>query len=232
MWRTTVIAVTGSVGKTTCRELLYRMLTDHAPTFKTNNNENDAHSVPRTLLRIRPWHRYAVIELAANGPDTLAPLARMVRPDIAIVTAVARTHTMNYDDIQAIAHEKAALLRHLNPRGVAILNGDDPLVCAMPTGKDQKRVLFGRGKQHDVQASDVTAVWPERLRLKIAAAQDQCVVQTQLVGEHWTNSVLAATAAAVQCGIPLTDAVAAVERVQTLSRPNAALGVAQRRDSH
>jgi len=214
MWRTTVIAVTGSVGKTTCRELLYQILADQAPTYRTRNNENDAHGLPGVVLGLRPWHRYAVIEVAASGPGTLGPLARMVRPDIAIVTAVARTHTRNYADVDAIAYEKSELLRQLKPRGTAVLNGDDPRVTTMHTLTSQSRVEFGRDPDCAVSAQDVSAVWPQRLQLTVKTGQGLQLVQTQLVGEHWTNSVLAAIAAAQQCGVKLADIAGSVARVR------------------
>ena len=232
MWRTTVIAVTGSVGKTTCRELLYQILSDQAPTYRTRNNENDAYGLPPVLLGLRPWHRFAVIELGASGPGTLSPLAGMVLPDIAIITSVARTHTKNDPDIAAISHEKAELLRYLKPHGIAVLNGDDERVAAMHTLPSQTRVEFGRKAKRSVNAQGVSATWPQRLQLNVVTDKGTQAVQTQLVGEHWVNSVLAALAVAEQCGVTLGQAAESIKRVppfrgrmQPIALPNGAIAI-------
>jgi len=238
MWRTTVIAVTGSVGKTTCRELLYQILADQAPTYKTRNNENDAYGLPPVLFGLRPWHRFAVIELGASGPGTLAPLASMVSPDVAIITTVARTHTKNYPDVDAIAHEKAELLRFLKPHGVAVLNGDDERVAAMRTLPSQTRVEFGCESNRSVRAQDISAAWPQRLQLNVVTRKGQQAVNTQLVGEHWVNSVLAAFAVAEQCGVPHGQAAESIARVrpfrgrmQPISLPNGAIAISDQNAS-
>ena len=238
MWRTTVIAITGSVGKTTCRELLYQILSDQASTYKTRNNENDAYGLPRVLMGLRPWHRFAVIEVAASGVGTLGPLARMVRPDIAIITAVARTHTDKYPDIDAIAREKSELLRYLKPNGVAIINGDDPRVAAMQTRSTQRRIAFGRESNRSVRGFDISARWPKRLGLTVASNHDVQPLQTQLVGEHWLNSVLAAYAAAQQCGVAPADIATSIRKVppfrgrmQPILLPNGATAISDQNAS-
>lgn len=238
MWRTTVIAVTGSVGKTTCRELLYQILADQGSTYKTPNNENDAYGLPTVLLGLRPWHRFAVIEVAASGVGTLGPLAQMAKPDIAIITTVARTHTSEYPDIEAIAHEKAQLLRYLKPKGIAILNGDDHRVAAMATQPSQSRVEFGCEAPRAIRASQVSAKWPARLRLTVASKNGLQDVKTQLVGAHWLNAVLAAYAAAEQCGVPTADVAAAIQKVkpfrgrmQPINLPSGAVAISDQNAS-
>lgn len=238
MWRTTVIAITGSVGKTTCRELLSQVLSDQGQTYRTPNNQNDAYSVPRVLLGLRPWHRFAVIELAASGPGTLGPLAKMVAPDIALITRVARTHTRNYPGIDAIAHEKAELLRYLKPTGTAVLNGDDERIAAMYTRPSQRRVEFGCAVERQVKGLDITAIWPERLRMTVRTDRAVQAIQTQLVGEHWSSAVLAAFAAAEQCGVDaasIADSMAKVKpfrgRMQPIALPNGAVAISDQNAS-
>jgi len=111
MLRTTVIAITGSIGKTTTGECLAAILSAHAPTHATRNNENDSFGVPRTLLRMRPWQRFAVIEVAAGDPGGTRPYARLVRPDVAIVLALAPTHTDLFPDLDAIAARRPSSSR-------------------------------------------------------------------------------------------------------------------------
>ena len=88
--RTTFIAVTGSVGKTTTKECIAAMLSARFPTAGTLRNHNDRHGVPRTILRVRPWHRYAVLEVATNERGLMRRLAWLVRPHVAVMLTVAR----------------------------------------------------------------------------------------------------------------------------------------------
>ncbi len=172
MFRTTVIAITGSVGKTTAKECLAAILEKHGRTLSTRYNQNDQYGVPPTIRRIRPWHRFAVVEVGTGQPGDIERSARLVKPDIAIVLAVARTHTNRFATLDDIAVEKAALLRHLPRNGLAILNDDDPRVAAMARDCHARTVLFGAGPQCDFRTSSPTARWPERLCFELTTHRD------------------------------------------------------------
>lgn len=230
MFRTTVIAITGSVGKTTAKEVLAAILAGSGRTLKTRNNENDVDGVPRTVRALRPWHRFAVIEVGTSKPGTIAQSAALVRPDIAVVLGVARTHTNVFGNLEATAREKAELLRQLPSGGIAILNADDPRVSAMRPGPGARLVTFGTGPDAEVRALEATSRWPDRLAIEVACGDRATRVQTRLVGTHWTGSVLAAIAAARACGVPLEDIaprITTVEpfaaRMQPVTLPNGAI---------
>jgi UDP-N-acetylmuramoyl-tripeptide--D-alanyl-D-alanine ligase len=207
MWRTTVIAITGSVGKTTAKECLAAILSTQGPTVSTRNNQNCGHGVPRTILRMRPWHRYAVIEVGTETPGRIRRSARLVKPHVAVVLAVARTHTNEFLTLEDTAAEKAALLDHLAAGGTAILNADDARVRAMAERVRGRVVTYGRTGDCDLFAEGVRADWPERLHFTVRDGGDAVPVRTQLVGAHWVSSTLAALAAAQACGVPLRPAV-------------------------
>ncbi len=213
MFRTTVIAITGSVGKTTAKECLAAILSVHAKTLKTLHNRNDDFGVPPTLRAIRPWHRFAVIEVGTGKPGQVGRLARLVKPDIAIVLSVARTHTNIFPTLEHTAAEKAQLLAHLSRSGLAILNGDDALVRRMAERCPTRTLFFGQGRDCDVIAENAGSAWPDRLRFSIRSGAESLPVQTQLVGTHWTASVLAALTAAQACGVPLATAVQVINNV-------------------
>ena len=232
MVRTTVIAVTGSVGKTTCKDALAAVFSAVAATHKTVNNQNDETGVPRTLLAIRPWHRFAVIEVGTGGPGQIERSARLVKPDVAIVLSVARTHTNKFATLNDTAEEKAQLLRYLSRRGTAILNADDVHVRPMAQRCRARVLLFGQAPDGDVVAERVESRWPDRLTFLVRAAGQQVDVRTRLVGTHWLSSVLAAIAASRVCGVPLDVVVKAVEsvapvagRMQPIALPNGAIMV-------
>jgi UDP-N-acetylmuramoyl-tripeptide--D-alanyl-D-alanine ligase len=214
MWRTTVVAITGSVGKTTARECLAAILAGHGTTLATRHNQNDETGVPRTLLRLRPWHRFAVIETGTAGAGLLRVNARLVRPDVAIVLAVARTHTDRFATLDETAAEKAELPAAVSPRGLAILNGDDERVRRMAERCRCRVETFGRSPECDAWADEVSARWPARLSLRVRTADAAVLVQTRLVGEHWTSGILAAVLAARALGVAPAAAAAALAQVE------------------
>ena len=214
LFRTTFIAITGSVGKTTTKECLAAILSAENSCAKTLRNQNDRYGVSRTLLRVRPWHRYAVIEIGTDRPGVIRKSARLVRPHIAIVLAIARTHTNVFQTLDDTAVEKACLIEALPADGLAILNGDDPRVRRMVEICHSNVKMFGRSKDLDLWADEVSSAWPARLSLSVHTGSDRQTVQTNLVGEQWMNSVLAALLVAHSCRVPLTTAAAALEKIQ------------------
>jgi len=213
MLRTTVIAITGSVGKSTAKECLGAILSDEAPTLKTLHNRNCAVGVPQTLLGLRPWHRYAVIEIGVGGPGQMSRSARLVKPHVAVVLSVARTHTNAFATLDDTAAEKAVLLDYLVPGGTAILNGDDPRVRRMAAKVRYNVVTCGRTTDCDLVAEGVHAAWPDRMRFTAVGSGGTVPVQTQLVGSHWVPGALASLAAARACGIELTVAAERLTKV-------------------
>ncbi|MHA6263892.1 UDP-N-acetylmuramoyl-tripeptide--D-alanyl-D-alanine ligase [Arenibacterium sp. CAU 1754] len=119
-----VVAVTGSVGKTSTKEMLAQMLGDQGRTHASVASYNNHWGVPLTLARMPRDTEYAVIEIGMNHPGEIAPLARMARPHVAMITTVAAAHLEAFENVEAIAVEKAAILEGLEPGGVAILNND------------------------------------------------------------------------------------------------------------
>jgi UDP-N-acetylmuramoyl-tripeptide--D-alanyl-D-alanine ligase len=230
MFRTTVIAITGSIGKTTAKECLAAVLELHGRTLKTFQNQNDRYGVPPTIRSMRPWHRFAVIELGAHGPGTIRSLARLVRPDIAIILRVARTHTKEFRTLEDTAAEKVTLLRYLPRRGVAILNADDPHVRRMAVGCRAKVAFFGQSAECDYRGESAESRWPGRLQFRLHTSDADRLVATQFVGTHWLGSVLAALAGAHACGVPILEAVRRVGevkpfmgRMQPVALPNGAI---------
>jgi UDP-N-acetylmuramoyl-tripeptide--D-alanyl-D-alanine ligase len=212
MVRTTFVAVTGALGKTTTKELLADILASHGRVFRTWRNQNATSSVALNVLRVRPWHRYAVLEVATAAPGIMQRSARLVRPDAAVVLNVLATHTTAFATLDEHAVEKAELLRWVRPGGLAVLNVDDPYVRAMADACAVRVVRAGRGEDCDYRAADVEARWPERLGFTLRHGDASLRVATQLVGTHWQPAALAAIAAAHALGVPLAQAVDAALR--------------------
>jgi UDP-N-acetylmuramoyl-tripeptide--D-alanyl-D-alanine ligase len=214
LFRTTFIAITGSVGKTTTKECIAAIFSAHFRTAKTLYNQNDFHGVPRTILRVRPWHRFAVVEIGSGRPGMVRTLSRLVRPHIAIVLAIARAHAKFFKTLDETAREKAQILETLSPEGLAILNADDPRVGKMRDSCERRVKMFGRSPGLGLWADEVSSKWPARLTLRVQTESETQWVKTNLVGEQWVNSILASLLAARSCGIPLRTAATDLERVK------------------
>lgn len=208
--RTQFIAVTGSLGKTTTKELLARILSAHNPTRCTLHNQNDGFGVPRSLLRSRPRDRFAVIEIGVAGPGQMRGRARLVRPHVAVFLGIQRTHSTAFSSLDEHADEKARLLEFLARDGICVANGDDPRASAIAGRWPGNRLLFGTTPGLDLIADRIEARWPQRLRFRVRHNGAEHRVQTLLVGTHWVPSVLAALAVASAVGVPLSRAVEAV----------------------
>ena len=213
LFRTTFVAVTGSFGKTTAKECMAACL---AATYRTACARGDTNAdgwLAWSMLRVRPWHRYAVFEVAAGAPGRMATRIPFIRPDIAVVLNIGRTHTAQYPTLEACAEEKGRLVEGLRAGGLAVLNGDDPRVTSMRPPPGARVLRFGTDARADVRGEALEARWPERFSLRAEAGGEHAIVQTQLVGAHWMPVVLAALAVARHAGVPLDAAAAAVGRV-------------------
>ncbi len=142
-----VVAVTGSVGKTSTKEMLRDVLSQQGKTHAAEASYNNHWGVPLTLARMPEDADYAVIEIGMNHPGEIAPLARMARPHVAMITTVAAAHLEAFEDIEGIAHEKAAIFEGLGPGGTAVINADidtADIVLAAAQAKGANIKTFGQ----------------------------------------------------------------------------------------
>ena len=230
LFRTTFIAVTGSLGKTTTKECLALLLESVGRTYRTYRNQNGPQMVALNILRVRPWHRYAVLEVAGAAPGMMRRSARLLRPDVAVILNVLRTHTTVFPDSERHAAEKALLLRALKRSGVAILNRDDPLVVSMARHTDARVCFFGTTPEASYWADRVSAKWPSRLDFVLHRGAGSHVIETQLVGAQWLHAAVAATATADVLGVSPPDAARILRsaqpfpgRLQPVRVPNGAI---------
>lgn len=230
MWRTTFVAITGTHGKTTCKELTADLLATRFPTCRSLHNLNARAGVAVNVLRVRPWHRFAVLEISAGNPGDMATPARVVRPHIAAVLCLKRTHTLAFPGgLAQHAAEKSHLTRALARGGVAVLNDDDPLVRSMPVPDGANIVRIGFGDSADLRVLETAGRWPDRFSATIACDGERTVVPTQLVGAHWWPTVLTALAIGRAAGVPLAEAATAladtppyIGRMQPVALPSGA----------
>ncbi len=217
MFRTTVIAITGSAGKSTTTALLGEILSRHYSTNWIPGARNNHTNLVETLLGTRWRHRFTVIEVGTREPGTLPRLAWLVCPDIAVVTCVLHLHSNCFESIDDVAKEKASLPARVGRGGMVFLNADDIRVSGMASGCRAQVKTFGQNNAAFLRVGNVKSVWPERLSLEARCGADSVRIQTQLVGEHMATPVAGALAVAVHCGIPLHEAAKAIEQVEPVN---------------
>lgn len=194
-----VIGVTGSVGKTTTKDLLRRVLSGrvHAAAGSFNNELG----LPLTVLGAPADSDVLVLEMGADAPGNIRYLTSIAPPDVAVVLRVGRAHLEGFGTLAAVAATKAELPAALGPDGLAVLNADDDLVAAMAAETAARVVTFGRGPDADVRAEGLHLVQGH-------AAFDLCwrdtrtPVRLALLGEHHVTNALAAAAVALETGVP------------------------------
>ena len=186
------VAITGSNGKTTVKEMVAAMLSQLGPTLATEGNFNNDIGVPLTLLRLRAHHHYAVIEIGANAPGEVANLSRLVQPDVALVNNVGEAHLEGFGSIEGVANAKSEIFEGLSSDGWAVINADDRFTDVMQKAASHAHIhLFGTNEDVAVR------LMPER-ELKITTGEKLLSPRFKLLGQHNRLNAVAATAA-VQC---------------------------------
>nr|WP_153214498.1 UDP-N-acetylmuramoyl-tripeptide--D-alanyl-D-alanine ligase [Tritonibacter litoralis] len=206
-----VVAVTGSVGKTSTKEMLATMLQDQGKTHAAVASYNNHWGVPLTLARMPRDTEFAVIEVGMNHPGEIAPLAQQARPHVAMVTTVAAVHLEAFDDIDGIAREKAAILSGLEPGGVAVLNADietAPTLAAVAKDGGVSTHWFGTCSETHKLLSVEAQGDSTRAEVLIDGQAHELTIQS--LGAHFAMNALGALACVAALGADLDRAVASL----------------------
>ncbi len=163
-----VIAITGSVGKTTTKEMVSAVLSRRFKVLKNAKTENNQYGVPLTLLKLNPSHKMVVIEWGTNQPGDIRWLAQMVRPTTAIFTNIGESHLQRLKDKNGVFREKAQLIKYLDEKGTLIINGDDPYLKKLLKRYPARKILcFGHGGHLDCQVSWMGVEKNSRILFKV-----------------------------------------------------------------
>lgn len=211
--KTSFIAVGGSAGKTTTKNLLLAVLAQDNFVIGTRLSLNATPEVAKVVLRTRAWHRFCVVELGESGPGTLDPMLELIHPAMAVVTNIGDDHLSEFGTREAAASEIVKIVRALALSGLAILNADDPLVDAMANECSGKVIRFGRSPHADVRAEVVEASLDAPLRFLVSYQGQECWVSTRLCGEQMLAPALAAIAVGLACGTNLKTCADLLEGV-------------------
>lgn len=197
-----VVALTGSNGKTTTKEMLAAILRQQGSTLATEGNLNNEIGAPLTLLNLTLDHRFAVVELGMNHEGEIARLASFVRPEVGVVTNVAAVHVEHFaEGIAGISHAKGELFHALSLAGVAVANADDPWVMARALAAGRRTITFGRDEHADVRLVEVLSHDGRGLRVGVEVQGRPAQWQLPVVGLHNALNACAAAAAALALGL-------------------------------
>ncbi|WP_420005772.1 UDP-N-acetylmuramoyl-tripeptide--D-alanyl-D-alanine ligase [Arenibacterium sp. LLYu02] len=203
-----VVAVTGSVGKTSTKEMLAAMLSTQGRTHAAVASYNNHWGVPLTLARMPEDTEFAVIEIGMNHPGEIAPLARQARPHVAMVTTVAAVHLEAFDSVAGIAREKASILEGLEPGGIAVLNADLPeseVLGDIAALEGCEVRWFGR--KGDAYALSSAEMEGDVTRASFRFEGQEVTAEIQSLGQHFAMNAIGALAAVTALGGDLTLAL-------------------------
>ena len=212
-----VIAVTGSNGKTTTKNLLRAVLEKHGPTVAPQGSYNNQVGAPLSMLGIDFDTRFLVVEAGAGGPGEVGRIAAMAKPDIAIVLKVGLAHAGVFRTLEATQAAKAELVTGLPDTAIAILNADDFRVAAMRSLTAARVVWFGLDEPADPRADDLVAS-AAGTSFTLISGGERRTVTLKILGEHHVMNALAAIAATRELGIPLDAALESIESVTRAER--------------
>jgi UDP-N-acetylmuramoyl-tripeptide--D-alanyl-D-alanine ligase len=200
-----LVAITGSNGKTTVKELLAAILRQRGRVLATQGNLNNDIGLPLTILRLQ-GEAYAVVEMGANHPGEIGYLSQVAHPDVALITNAGAAHLEGFGDLQGVAHAKGEILSGLKSSGVAVLNADDTyfsLWCGLLG--ERRLISFGASLQADVRCdlSQSEMRWTDSgfyNQMRVSYQERQIDVKLALAGQHNLMNALAAIAGALAVG--------------------------------
>jgi UDP-N-acetylmuramoyl-tripeptide--D-alanyl-D-alanine ligase len=204
-----VLAITGSNGKTTTKEMVAAILEEasmkgkplRGRVLKTEGNFNNLVGLPLTLLRLRRTDKVAVVELGTNHPGEIRRLAEIADPDIGVVTSVAAAHLEGLDTVAGVAREKGALYRRVRSQGTIAVNLDDPWVRRLANNFKGRKITYGQGGQ--VRATSWRSLGAKGVEFTLRAGDQSCDVRLSFLGQHNILNALGAAAMAHGMGVSL-----------------------------
>ena len=207
------IGVTGSLGKTTTKEILLGMLSNKGRAVGNRGSLNNIDAIAQAMVKIVPAYDFLVGELGVDKPKAIDQSLALLMPSIGIVTVIRDDHSSLDYPREAIAREKEKLIASLPATGTAVLNADDELVLGMAANCTAKVLTYGVSAQAELRAEDFSSSWPDRLQMTLVHGTERVRLQTQLCGTHWISSVLAATGGGLAAGLTLNECAKGIASV-------------------
>jgi len=218
---TRVVAITGSAGKTTTKEAIAAFLSLRFLVVKNKGNLNNHIGLPLSLLQLRERPQVAVMELGMNHAGEIRTLAAVAAPDVRVWTNVGDAHIGFFGSVDAIADAKAEILEGARPDDLLVCNADDARITVRSRAFAGRIVTFGTSPHATIRAGDIEDLGVDGMRARVTTPAGERVIATPLLGRGNLDNVLAATAVALEFGIPLDDIAAASMRLKPADRRGA-----------
>jgi UDP-N-acetylmuramoyl-tripeptide--D-alanyl-D-alanine ligase len=215
-----VIGITGSVGKSTTKELVADVLSQRYRTLKNPGNLNNEIGLPISLLRLTEAHECAVLEMGFYVPGEIALLCEIAKPQVGVITNVSHVHMERAGSLEAIVEGKSELVQGLpsETEGVAILNYDEPLVRDMAELTNAQIFFYGLSPEADLWASEIEGLGLDGIRFVLHYRGDSLHVRVPLLGRHSVHTVLRAAAVGLVAGLTWEEIIGGLRRSQTQLR--------------
>ncbi len=201
-----VVGITGTSGKTTCKEMLASILESLGPGLKSEGNFNNLIGVPLTLFNLQPEHKWAVVEMGMSARGEIHRLAEIAAPDVGLITNVGAGHLENFDGLSGVARAKGELFISLPKGGVALINIDDDEVSILPVANGARKISFGTGAQADIRAEEIVSL-NGSVQFVLHIDGNSALVRLPLPGRHNVINALAAAAAATVLNVKMNEIV-------------------------
>lgn len=201
-WGARVIAITGSNGKSTTKEMVASILSLKANTMKSPGNFNNLIGLPLAILSLEEDHRMAVLEMGMNRRGEIARLTRIAEPDIGLITNVAKAHLEGLGDLNGVIRAKGELLREISKESTVILNGDDELTSGLASTFSGPITTFGFGKMNQIRAGEIEKSGDGTQTFNIYIEDERVNVKINLPGIHNVFNALGGAAIAFCLSIP------------------------------
>jgi len=211
-----VVAITGSNGKTTTRRMTTAILDRQYDTLTAVGNFNNEIGLPLTLLGLSTEHQWAVLELGTNNPGEIARLAEICSPDIGVLTNIGPAHLEGLGSIEGVMQEKGDLLKSLGPGGKAILNADDPRVIQLASSTKAEVILYGLSREATIRAEDVDET-KDIISFTLIFAGESTSVRLNSPGRFMVSNALAAAAVGHQIGLSCRTVKTGIEAFKPVS---------------
>ncbi len=211
------IGITGSVGKTSTKEMIASVLAQRFNTLKTLGNFNNELGLPLTIFRLRPEHEIAVLEMGISDFGEMTRLAKIARPNTCIITNIGQCHLENLIDRDGVLKAKTEIFDFLKPEGRAILNGDDDKLATVKQVQGQKPLFFGLNPDFDFYADQIESCGLKGTKCCIHTPNASFNVLIPIPGKHMVYNALAGTAVGTAYGLTPDEIKAGIESLQSLS---------------
>jgi UDP-N-acetylmuramoyl-tripeptide--D-alanyl-D-alanine ligase len=220
-----IIAITGSVGKTSTKELTAQVLNQRYTTLKNTGNLNNELGLPLTLLQLDEDYQRVVLEMGMYDLGEIARLCEIARPQVGVITNVGPVHLERLGTIERIAAAKAELVTALPPDGVAVLNADDPLVAAMTTQTAARVFTYGLTAGANLWADDIVSEGMDGIRFRFHYGAEVVHVRVPLLGRHSVHTALRAAAVGILEDLSWEEIVSGLQETRAQLRLVVARGL-------